>query len=254
VTSGEPFRTVSIKSRAHGFGVCCTAGVISVVACGLSAVACSGSSPRSNAVRDASSSSGGSSGSSGSGSSGMASGGDSGSGAGGQSGGGGGLGRDGSSSGGSAAGGGGSSGVDGGGAGSSQGGAGGQQGVEYRACEIVGGFSRITAYRIERGTTPNCTIVTLSDGMAGCQFGLTSGIWCLTEAATTRDVQACESSMPPTNVVQATGATGGFSVRAPATVDFNLSFQFPSGAGIPQTVRFEATGCGAHCTAGDCRR
>jgi len=149
------------------------------------------------------------------------------------------------------AGNGGSAGTVHGGGGTTAGGAG---NLEYRGCEPGGAVTRITLYRIDR-TAQTCTEIVIQQGGGGCALGVTSGGFCLSRASVSSSVSACEMLMPATGAVDATAATGTFTVSTQGSlrVTIDATLQFPGGGSLPTTVQAQATSCAADCMLNDCR-
>jgi hypothetical protein len=138
---------------------------------------------------------------------------------------------------------------------SGAGGAGGsaELSVEYRGCEAGAAITRIGLYRIDR-EQQTCTLVVVQQGQINCLEGLKSEGWCVTGAAISSDIEACEAFLMPSDPVQATAGAGTFTVSTPPlTLDIDIDFEFPASSGFPETMSIEAEGCLADCAMNDCR-
>jgi hypothetical protein len=134
-------------------------------------------------------------------------------------------------------------------------GAGGAAGlsVEYRGCEAGAAITRIGLYRIDR-EQQTCTLVVVQQGQINCLEGLQSEDWCVTGAAISSDIEACEAFLMPSDPVQATAGEGTFTVSTqPLTLDIDIDFEFPVSSGFPESMSIEAEGCLADCAMNDCR-
>jgi hypothetical protein len=126
--------------------------------------------------------------------------------------------------------------------------------VEYRACGDDGDISDIWLWRIDR-TNSICTMASIEENFGSCRsLGLVSedGYWCLIRASMGSDIAACEAWHTPGDGVNATAATGTFTIGH--LTDIDVEFQFPSGTGLPETVHFQVTNCADNCEPEDCRR
>ncbi len=134
-----------------------------------------------------------------------------------------------------------------------QGGSGGAPGsVQYRACEQGGGFALATVFRIDPASR-SCVVITFSDSMVNCLFGVVGGAWCLTSASISADVAACQAGSAPSGT-PASGATGTMSFGLPGPAwSIDLALNFPASGGLPTAVDFQVVGCAPHCLRDDCR-
>jgi hypothetical protein len=128
---------------------------------------------------------------------------------------------------------------------------------EYTACEYMGDSIQERIYRIDR-VSSTCTEFAFSKmSTLSCPLGLTDNGWCLSGVSLSADIANCANGRVLTGTISpATGATGTFLVTSgsPPSIDFDLTFQFAGGAGLPQTVHAQASDCKANCAATDCRR